>query len=922
MTAGRWHLLFLLAGLLTTGCLSPPTRIEVSINGTQAPTAADTASPTPDSPRRLSLQGIINETIGFHVSFRPHGAPLLQPTVEVVPVKGPDESANPLDIQLFRMQSVAVHRFPGWHIRSFPLSQRVVDPLDVLVPLSAPVGGMPKTLSDGDVLDVWVDLTIPKGAAASVHSLCIELRGGTHRVASIDVDLTVHPLVLPDDPPPTFLAEVDVEALLTHSLAIRQDRETEDKLIETTMRLLRSHRLNPFLNGPTPRVDMDSRGEPKLHWDDYDARVEPFLDGTAFPDRIPLRPWPLPFEGLVTRPDLSSAAGVRPSDAFVNGYVRACIDHFRKRGWLDRSYADLEPDTDNDARSLQDALRLGRTVQSIEPSVRRVTRGFPQDAEPIGWIGYRPSELNRIVDTWMPPAQFFDAEMMRKQRSLGRRTWIRADRPPSSGTTSIHGSPTDARVLSWQATALGAEVMSLGVSNPWPKTAATNPEDCMDHDDHALLYPGRAFGIDEPVASVRLKHLRQSQQDAAYLKLLEEQGNEATAATLRAGLVHHAGADAYRTHFADGREKGWNDDQRAFDLAKTIALETLLNDPSNRAGQSSVPGSSPAWRQFMALTNTVRLRMDGARVRWVGAPPNVQAEVELAASMSNLQSNPQVGSFRIMDPPPGWVVEESSLVDVPPRSDHRLTLRAKTSNLVADRSGILNLTAAFIAEDGSTIPAGARVSWVRTVRRTQAIRIDGDLSDWPLGTDNVAADFRAFADSTLQTPKSATTVFFARDDQFLYVAALSTLSETARGPTKTSRRKGIAYDDLVPIDDEDLVELLIDPLNGGTRSPSDILHIVVKRTGTDVVEKGIATTPPCGMRIPWPVDLQLATAETAQGWTVELRIPLSAITDNLDAASVWGVNITRWDAAHQEFSNWSAASNPYDPLSLGNLYLP
>ena len=81
--------------------------------------------------------------------------------------------------------------------------------------------------------------------------------------------------------------------------------------------------------------------------------------------------------------------------------------------------------------------------------------------------------------------------------------------------------------------------------------------------------------------------------------------------------------------------------------------------------------------------------------------------------------------------------------------------------------------------------------------------------------------------------------------------------------------------------------------------------------------------PPCGQSEPWPVDLEVATARRADRWMVELRVPLDAFDAIATEHTVWGFNITRFDAANQEFSTWSGVTgNAYDPLSLGNLYLP
>jgi hypothetical protein len=222
----------------------------------------------------------------------------------------------------------------------------------------------------------------------------------------------------------------------------------------------------------------------------------------------------------------------------------------------------------------------------------------------------------------------------------------------------------------------------------------------------------------------------------------------------------------------------------------------------------------------------------------------------------------------------------------------------------------------------------ARVSFVVAVPHDREIRIDGDLSDWPPGSANVASDFRLISGpgraadpADIDRPHHATTAFVMRDAHHLYVGINCEMDTDIGLPV--TRRNNVVYDDMIPIGEE-LVELLIDPLNAGTRSPSDLYHIVVKPSGTYLTEHGIALDAPCGRRVAWPADAEVATDAVPGRWMAELRIPLAAFGDHTAAEHViWGLNITRNDGPREEFSNWAGAvGNAYDPLSLGNLYLP
>ena len=208
-----------------------------------------------------------------------------------------------------------------------------------------------------------------------------------------------------------------------------------------------------------------------------------------------------------------------------------------------------------------------------------------------------------------------------------------------------------------------------------------------------------------------------------------------------------------------------------------------------------------------------------------------------------------------------------------------------------------------------------------------SIRIDGDLSDWPPGAANVALDFRLIprepintSDESATHPHNATMGFLMRDRESLYIAINCEFD--ARTVPSASRRNRVVYDDLIPVGDE-LIEVLIDPLNTGTRSAADLYHIAVKPSGTYLAEKGIRFDPPCGAHKPWPADIDVATRVLPDRWTVELRIPLASFEQGAAEHTTWGFNLTRYDASRQEFSTWSGASgNAYDPLSLGNVYLP
>jgi len=898
---------------------------------------------------RVRLAGAINETLSFSFAVRAGKKAIPRPDFRVAALTSVQGTIDPSAVTLYRMHGVEVSEFPGWHIRSIPPRMRNRQPLDVLVPVRASRGGLPAALSANDTYVFWVDVAIPKGTFEGTYATNIELLTGGAVVGSVDVGLTVWPIVLPDESDVPVLAEVDHRSLFQHHVRFDASapppsagdwsdhprRSEMDALLLSTLRTLQGHRLTPVLPELRPTRKVNAAGGIAVDWGPYDAVVEPLLSGRAFFNRVPLRLWPMPVEGMFS-PQPETTRRAPGSTAMLDQYLAQCANHFEQKGWLDRCYA-LAPELPSEA-----VRRFAGSIHAANSRVAVASRGFPQDMRPYGWPDFPYADLSDVVDVWMPPAQFYDVEAMAEERKKGRRTWLAADRPPFSGSTSIYAPSTYMRVLPWQAEELGAQALSIGRVNSWPETSTgPGPDDCVRFNPHVLLYPGRAFGLDEPVASVRLKHLRRGLQDAAYFRLLREHGLEHVVTALRESLAAYAGSDAYRTHFADGRPIGWADDPDLYDAARDIMAEELIRASSARAeasGSENVRGAersqpfarTAAWRRFMLATRKADVQSDGVRGCLIGTPAAREVELETSLTIVNRERTPMSGAVRFGALPEGWSARSGEAVvsAIAPGSARRMTLSARASHVPTGEGGILGLPIELSTDDGEVHRRTVRAASLTALAAESAIRIDGDLSDWPPGSVNVAADFRLIAgsrgdgdDDFSSRPTEKTFGFVLRDKDFLYVAVNCERDARAEGPS--ARRKGVRYDDLIPVEDEDLIEVLIDPLNGGTRSPGDLYHIVVKRSGTDLTEKGIGFDPPCGPREPWAVDIEVATAASAQRWTAELRIPLRAIISEGYDQTVWGFNLTRWDAARQEFSTWSgAAGNAYDPLSLGNLFLP
>jgi hypothetical protein len=674
-----------------------------------------------------------------------------------------------------------------------------------------------------------------------------------------------------------------------------------------------------------PPVKVSSRGQLEVDWSGYDRVAAPLLSGDAFANRVGLAVWLFPLQAVASATD-EAALHAPGSQQLAKQYVADAARHLEERGWLARSIALVNDFSRPTPESLSAENRLSELIRSARPDIRIASRRIPQDMEPYGWIGF-PSPAGGGVDVAIVDGQYYHPASLTARAGGGSEGWLAVDRPPFSGSISIHARAGDTLALSWQADRLGASRLWLGPINHWPTEGLpTDPANVANASPKALLYPGTAFGLNRPLPTLRLKRVRETIQQAAYARLLEQHGQGAVVQSLRNALVTHAGTGTYRAHFADGRPPGWPEKPEAYEHARRIMAQQMAGSGT----QAGVAGRGPEliWRSFLAQRRTVRLTVDGTRLRLTGTHTQPRIQVETWFTVTNASPDPVQGFVTLLGVPPECEPgEKESVGGVAAGRSQRGSVRM-TCDANWLLSGNRNLSLQFTGPGGTVFEQAIPVSLLIAEPTPRPLVMDGDLSDWVAASGNVASDFRLIAGGCGESdradcdrPSMPTLVYTRRDDEHLYLA-VNARADDASAPVV--RRSSVVYDDLVPMDVEDLIEILIDPLNGGTRSPADLYRVVVKRSGVYFLERGLSCDPPVGPRSGWPADAIVASRTGDGGWTAEIRIPLVAFgRPEAVRGEIWGLNVTHYQAARQEFSTWSrAVGNAYDPLSLGNLLLP
>ena len=440
-----------------------------------------------------------------------------------------------------------VEIFKDWYVRDGDWFAEVAMPLRGAFSIPDPLNKVAGQRNQSLLVDVW----IPHDTAAGNHTGRVRISADGVAPFEIPVALTVWPFALPD----TLSFDVDLNGYGTPA-----DAERELKL----HRLAHAHRATLNLLGYSQAGRADAAAVPPLEgsgsalrvkdWTAFDQRFGRYYDGSAFADmprrNAPLAHAYLPFcEGwpsdirrhyhytptTAAYPDLIAEHALRAplvevafdqefKDEFV-AVLRQFAGHFRAKGWqrtqfqfyLNDKYYFKDPKQGGRGSSwwLLDepmhrddwlALRFfGRMFQQALSESPNPAFVFRADVSRPQW---QRDWLDGLVNLMCVSGEFFrknDLCMDIRRRGIG--FWH-------------YGTGNDIRRSNLTGEAWGVKVFLAGGDGFLPWNSLGNDSAFDQPTPTAILYPGARFGLDAPLASLRLKAFRRSQQDVEYLALL------------------------------------------------------------------------------------------------------------------------------------------------------------------------------------------------------------------------------------------------------------------------------------------------------------------------------------------------------------------------------------------------------------------
>jgi hypothetical protein len=882
--------------------------------------------------KQVKLFSAGNETVSFQVVI----------DADLVDIDGLEISCGDLksaqgntirsdNVSAFRARAVRITRYPPWYLRLVDSVPEPTDYYDALVDLKR--GGEFAKIKASDRGVLWVDLHVPRDAVGGKYLGTMEVRSKTHEAWSVGVNLDVYNFVLPDARPLITVGGFDNTDLYKAFVKrdgkpftpIRMDRKDPKireglVIMRQLMRLSHNHRLDLFDKGVEPVMRRDMFGKIAMDWEDYDAIVKPYMDGSAFDDGIGCAAWPIPIN---TAWPLAQYYGGPNSQLYATtiGAVAGEIKkHFPVTKPIGRRMFYWPYRGKVGQQGYVEHSRLSRIVRAADRN-RPILSQLP--VKPPAMTGWRlPGDFASLNDIRAVRAEYFNPDVAVAVKDASHPLvgwWLAPGAVPYLPSLGVIATPADVRAIPWFAMKYNCSGLFLPEVLHWTGDPFAEPAGAQTR----LFYPGKAIGVDAVIPSVRLKRLRRGLQDIAYLWLMKQHARGEAAGSILNAITRYAGLAAAGDNYLDPRLDGWVQNPETWRMARRLLAEEIN---SAVRGESVDPNKQLlaqriAWKLFDEKAHSIRIQQSRSRVTRIDKTNDMKVTVLLELYNEHTRDVDVVVSMDKL--PSGWkaIKDEVRVSPFPPGQSTTVELTARCRYIPAGQAGKMTLPVTITTDVSRQKTIQATVSLIVAGQANKPIKIDGSLKDWPMRQGNSCAKFKLIGRRGRRGDGLAqrqTMAFVLKDARNLYVAFSCTEPKPEAMIVKPNNI--VHYEQLMACT-EDLVELILDPGADAT-GPEDLYHIVVKPNGVMLAERGVRSNPRLGKSTPWPVEAQLAVKRHDGLWVVEMTIPLSSMPGGA-TESFWGVNFTRFATQGCEASSWSEAPRYfYDPRNLGTMFLP
>jgi hypothetical protein len=525
--------------------------------------------------RSIRLGGARGETVAFQVMVRSGARPL--PAVDLRVGELRREEGGRIEASRFAL-------FREWYLpvtvpsKSPGGSAGLGDYPDALIPSGTPGWGLPLDLPAGRTQGLWVDLAIPGDGQAGTYRGTIEVVAAGRSLARFDLLLAVHGFSLPARRHLRWRIGYSGWEEVPDRLGLPEGSAARLELERDLYRLVwEQHRAVPTTHYHRLPVEVRGAGAARtIDWSAFDRRFGPYLDGSAFADRVPLSIFSLPINLHAGWPGRLPADPAQVDEALLTSAARQVGRHWDERGWRVEDtfvYVADEPGPER-----YDSIRKACTaIRAGDPRIRTSVAFYTQFAR-------HGPELARafagLVTMWDVAGDYFDVPALKARQAAGDSIGFYQGGEPFQGGEALDNDGLALTTWPWIAWRYGLDTLYLYNMTEWSyfrldraevawkggkREIWENPlnQSWATNSQGVLIYPGQYIGVRGVVPSIRLKQVRRGLQDYEYLWLARESGRRAEADAAARRLVPRALHEAGPLGVT-GARGGWERDPRAW----------------------------------------------------------------------------------------------------------------------------------------------------------------------------------------------------------------------------------------------------------------------------------------------------------------------------------------------------------------------
>jgi len=474
----------------------------------------------PAEQRQARIFAARNEYEPFQIVVRAEGETLERVTLEasrLTSARG--DVIESKCITLFREHYVYIRR-PSYRAFRRGKPKPGLYP-DALIPFVDPIEGMeirpwtpsnpegakydavPCTIYPGFNQPFWVDVFVPKATPPGEYKGTIVVKARGHEPRSCGVQLTVWDFTLPETP--TVKSHFGSFGRILKWFDAKPGSEKARDIERRCCEIMAEHRITP----PVP-----SHLYPKVR---DDGRIDATTTHEALEEymaKLHVNAFQMRFSAFR---DVFGANREKNKRFLSSTYA-----YLKENGWSDGAYVYIL-DEPNDAEAYEEVRKRAALVHEANPEIKVLCTEQTKTSN-ASW-----GDLYGAVDIWVPLWPLHDEETAAERLKAGEQLWS------YTALCQGKGEPLwwqmDLPVLNYRMALwanYGYHIEGLlywttvywdQVRDPWLDQPSFR---LAFNGEGALLYPGKDAGFEGPVASIRLKNIREGMEDYEYFALLEK----------------------------------------------------------------------------------------------------------------------------------------------------------------------------------------------------------------------------------------------------------------------------------------------------------------------------------------------------------------------------------------------------------------